>query len=444
MTPFPRTYALFGALLAFSTAFCSCGHRARGADARSENFLISAPTQSLADAVANCAEECRRAHALEWLGSELPRWDQPCAVDIRVEQPNSSGGGATGYAFNNGHAEQFTGTWTGPPDKLLADVVPHEVLHTVIASGVTKPIARWADEGAASYVESRSSRAEMDRRLFTSLQHGRGIATDDLVAMKEYPRDVQTTAWSFYPQSTSLAAFLIEARGKRQFFEAIKVAERNGWPATIESAYGYQLRNLQAEWVTWVERGSPPPEKHLVGMCRWVPATGWQCDAAAASAYARCGQRSAGVSVGATIAAQQPASQAPQLASLLPPKNPQAPDLARLAGGLDALQAQIKDLSGQIADMKTQAGPPGEAGPKGDRGAPGAPGPAGPPGAPGQPGPDPKEIEALATAAAKKYLATVSLPVAMHDATGAVRETELVPLDGRHVLNLQTDIPALK
>src|SRR5438128_9147232 len=74
----------------------------RGASSRSENFIVTAPTQQLAAEVCTAAEAFRRDLAIEWLGQELPPWRQPCPIDARQISPQLGAGGETSFMFDNG------------------------------------------------------------------------------------------------------------------------------------------------------------------------------------------------------------------------------------------------------------------------------------------------------------------------------------------------------
>ena len=50
---------------------------AMGAQQRSQNFIVHAPTQAIAQQLAQYAEHYRREKAIEWLGQEMPPWPQP-------------------------------------------------------------------------------------------------------------------------------------------------------------------------------------------------------------------------------------------------------------------------------------------------------------------------------------------------------------------------------
>ena len=74
-----------------------------GASFRMGNFVVEAPTQSIARTVAEHAETERVNIARAWLGRELPAWTTPCP--IRVKVTSGEAGGLTSFGFNNGRVK---------------------------------------------------------------------------------------------------------------------------------------------------------------------------------------------------------------------------------------------------------------------------------------------------------------------------------------------------
>src|SRR5262245_34767248 len=72
---------------------------ASAASPRSQNFIVSAQTKALAVEICEAAETYRRDLAIEWLGAELPPWQQPCPIEAQVH-PGLGAGGATQFSFS--------------------------------------------------------------------------------------------------------------------------------------------------------------------------------------------------------------------------------------------------------------------------------------------------------------------------------------------------------
>lgn len=222
-------------------------------------FILLLPTVSLAqfsvrsdDAgfssrVAVEAERLRRAIALEWTGSELEPWDDPCRITVLITE--SSGGGRTTFIFTGGGISEIDMLVQGDKSSILSDVLPHEITHVVLASHFGKAIPRWADEGAATTMETSQAQAVYERELIRSLTTGRGIAFNKMFAMTEYPHDYA----ALYAQGASLSRFLIERGGKRHFVNYLDTGMNSSWTNAVRRHYGMNdLSELQETWLRWV------------------------------------------------------------------------------------------------------------------------------------------------------------------------------------------------
>jgi hypothetical protein len=221
---------------------------------RTANFTVDAPTPQLAKEIGDQAESCRSKLAVEWLGRELPAWTKPCPIKAMVA-PHLGAGGATSFVFDRGQVFGWDMKVQGSRERVLDSVIPHEVTHTIFATHFRQPLPRWADEGACTTVEHRSEIAKQERMLIDFLKTHRGIPFDAMFVMTEYPHDVLP----LYAQGHSLARFLIDQRGKREFltFLADGMQDQN-WRRAIDQHYGYEhLLALQNSWLDWIKAGRP-------------------------------------------------------------------------------------------------------------------------------------------------------------------------------------------
>lgn len=239
----------------FSAALIAASLLSLGADHRTQNFLVSAPSPDVARALGEAGEMYRRELALEWLGRELPPWHEPCPIRVQVG-PHLGAGGATSFMFDRGRPFGWQMTIQGSYDRLLDSVLPHEILHMIFATHFGRPLPRWADEGAATSVEHVSEKRKQDHLLINFLTTGRGIAFNQMFAMREYPQDILP----LYSQGFSLAQFLIAQGGKRKFVDYIGDGMNwNNWTAATRQHYGFEsLSELQLTWLDWVRQGRPP------------------------------------------------------------------------------------------------------------------------------------------------------------------------------------------
>lgn len=225
-----------------------------GASHRTENFIVTAPTKDFAVSVAETAERQRHTLAIEWLGRELAPWQDKCPIQVTVG-PQYGAGGTTSFMFENGQPFGWTMSIQGSRERILDSVLPHEITHTVFATHFGRPLPRWADEGACTTVEHVSEKQKQHNMLYEFLTTRRGIAFNDMFAMKQYPADIMP----LYSQGYSLARYLIAQGGKRKFIDYVGDGMKwDNWTKATEKHYGYaSLSELQTTWLGWVRRGSP-------------------------------------------------------------------------------------------------------------------------------------------------------------------------------------------
>jgi hypothetical protein len=230
-----------------------------------KNFVVHAPDARLAKEVGRLAEIYRKDLSLEWLGYEIPSWQDRCPIEVEI---GMHAGGETSFAFvENGTEKGVPISWQmrifGPPERLLDAVLPHEITHTIFATHFGRPLPRWADEGACTTVEHQSEREKNHRMLidFLTSKPSRGIPFNRMFVMRDYPRDILP----LYAQGYSLAKFLISQKGRQHFIEYVGAGLENEqpghelecWNQATKEHYGFDnLSELQVQWLTWVRDGS--------------------------------------------------------------------------------------------------------------------------------------------------------------------------------------------
>jgi hypothetical protein len=249
---FART--VFIRTLLFGLCLLSLSSQLHAAGYKTTNFTVSAPTPQLAKEIGDQAEVYRRDLAMEWLGKELPAWSKPCPIFADVAQ-NKGAGGATSFVFDRGEVFNWNMKIQGSRERILDSVLPHEVTHTIFASYFRQPLPRWADEGACTTVEHQSEVDKQERNLIQFLKSGRGIPFSQMFAMKEYPSDVMP----LYAQGHSLAEWLIENRGRKEFLEFVGDGMQDeNWGRAVREHYGFNsLLQMQTSWNDWVKQGRP-------------------------------------------------------------------------------------------------------------------------------------------------------------------------------------------
>ncbi|HVK17113.1 MAG TPA: sigma-70 family RNA polymerase sigma factor [Fimbriiglobus sp.] len=225
-----------------------------------ENFVVDAPTKELAQKFGESAERYRKEKAIEWLGSEMPRWPQKCPLRVQITLKET--GGATTFTFGriNDKPEVMSQEMHifGEARQLLTSTLPHEVTHTVLAHHFGQAVPRWADEGASVMSESEGERRAHDEKCREIMNQGRGISLRVLFNLKEYPRDMHV----LFVQGYSVSRFLIEKKGKAKFLQFVREGmkdDNQNWDAAAR-LYGFDSTDeLQVAWVDWLRKPLPAP-----------------------------------------------------------------------------------------------------------------------------------------------------------------------------------------
>jgi RNA polymerase sigma factor (sigma-70 family) len=231
----------------------------RQATVRTDHFIVTAPGRNAAEQVAAAAERLRKDLALLWLGKELPDWAEPCP--ITVKSPPAGFSGATSFAFDNGKVLQQHMHLEGSLDRILADVLPHEMTHVILAHWARRPLPRWADEGAAVLSESVASRAYYDREMGKLLDRGGNLPLRGLLSQMDFPREVM----ALFVQGHSLTDMLVRQGGRDTFLEFLDRGHNDGWDKAANACYRYKsVEAMEAEWLAAVRKSrrseKPPAE----------------------------------------------------------------------------------------------------------------------------------------------------------------------------------------
>ncbi len=217
-----------------------------GASYRSTNFIVDAPTRDVAERVAERAESYRVTIARAWLGHEIPNWERPCPIKVRLT--GGEAGGVTSFGFHQGRVTDQTMTVEGRLDRILASSLPHEITHTVFAAFFGGPMPRWADEGASLLSEDQRELSRHDQIATDLLARRAELPLARLFKIEEYPKDLM----GFYGQGYSISRFLIEMGGRPRFLRFVRDGLKDGWdPATRAHYQLADVRELDRAWRAW-------------------------------------------------------------------------------------------------------------------------------------------------------------------------------------------------
>jgi hypothetical protein len=223
-----------------------------GTSYRTPNFVVDAPTVAIAKQVGDAAEQYRRDKAKQWLGKEMPAWPERCPLKVTV----TTGGtfGATTFTFDKGKMLCQAMQVEGSVERILANVVPHEVTHTVLAHRFRRPLARWADEGIAVLAEDPGAHKRQDKVLREVLASpDQIIPLRRLFAATEYPNDA-TGLRALYAEGHSVARFLVDAKDRATLLAFVDQGMRDGWDKACKTHYKYAgVDELEQAWLSHVK-----------------------------------------------------------------------------------------------------------------------------------------------------------------------------------------------
>lgn len=235
---------------------------AAAADFTTDNFAVDAPTKELARTFGEYAEKYRREKAIEWLGTEMPRWQRRCPLKVSVTPGHT--GGATTFTFGVGRSGPAVMSQEmkifGGMEQLLHSVLPHEVTHTVLAHHFGQAVPRWADEGGSVLSENDEERFSHDVRCREILNQGRGIPLRMLLPMKEYPPDMIV----LYAQGYSITDYLVSLGGRRKFLQFIGEGMRGdsrNWEEAVRTVYGDRFASVDELQESWIAALRNPPQR---------------------------------------------------------------------------------------------------------------------------------------------------------------------------------------
>ena len=228
------------------------------------NFRVEAPTPRLAAYIALAAERHRKEAALAWLGRELPNWEKPCLVQVRLSDGNTAGATtfqfgdrrvSTDFQFGDGRVTRLQMNLEGSLERILTSALPHEVTHTVLADRFGRALPRWADEGAAILAEDAEEQARHDRVVRHMLKSGRVIPLRKLLDKMDYPEDVMV----LYAQGYSLTRFLVERKDRGTFLAFVGAGLKGDWERAVLQTYG--LPGIDGLEQAWLDHLGKTPRK---------------------------------------------------------------------------------------------------------------------------------------------------------------------------------------
>jgi hypothetical protein len=213
-----------------------------------------APTAEIAGRIALAAERSLAQLSRQWLGRDLPDWDEPCPITVTLGTTASRG--SSTFLFRDGRVVRQEVQVEGSLERILDGVLPHEMSHVVLTGYFGKPFPRWADEGGAALAEgelqTRQYRQQMQQLL---TRPDRCIPLRELFGLEHYPRD----AFAFYETGFSVSRYLIGLKGRRKFVAFVTAGMEGDWNDAVHTCYGFAtVDDLQLAWLASLHKENEP------------------------------------------------------------------------------------------------------------------------------------------------------------------------------------------
>lgn len=264
---------------------------------KTANFIVYAPTPTMARAIAAEAEYQRVKLATQLFGKELPGVNNPpmnrlCAIQYIPGSGETGGGNTFEYGKDKDGTQVLVRSeieLRGEFLEVLTDVLPREMVHVVMATHFRDTRPRWADAGLAMTTGSADVQTGHDVRCRELLNAGRGFRLKTLFRMTVFPEDVSV----FYPQSHSVVRFLLTrpvtlgvpmlkdhpqlgklfqtvANPHQQFIAFLHLGldgnSAESWDKAAKTVYGFEsVDALEEAWLEFLKKPEskpkPPPAR---------------------------------------------------------------------------------------------------------------------------------------------------------------------------------------
>ncbi len=232
----PTAFVLLLPTVSCASGFC-----------HSENFLVMAATQELAEKVLAQAEVYRSQLAMKWLGEQLRHGDGRTLICVDVSPAEERG---HFLPVRDGHRKLHMIRITCSENRATGKLLEHEVTHLVTHIAFQGTVPLWADEGIALL-------QDQERIYLTRQEFIRGYVRDNrwpnLEKLLEEKR-INSTDYEFCSTAVSLTTYLLTRGGPSVLLSFARAGGNIGWDSASQQCYDMRLRDLQAGWQSWAEQ----------------------------------------------------------------------------------------------------------------------------------------------------------------------------------------------
>jgi RNA polymerase sigma factor (sigma-70 family) len=212
------------------------------------NFVVFANGEGVARAVGERAEAERQRLGKQWLGQAPPHWKQPCLIHVSVPKGKKANGFASFAYEENRRFAPRQEVWLQAPkvQDLMPDVLPQQVMHTLLAHELGANHPRWIESGAGCMVQSDEAKKDRLATLAKALADGKTMPLAKLFALRDYP-DGDLNVW--YSQCLSVCQFLVERKDRAALLAFVQRGSERGWDEAARRYYGFaDIIELDVAW----------------------------------------------------------------------------------------------------------------------------------------------------------------------------------------------------
>lgn len=210
--------------------------------------------RELGEAVAKAAEAGRKQIFERWSGPPSGSWQPKCEVVVHATandyskatgKPAALTGHAT-VALTDGRATKRRIDLRADDAAMVANALPRELTHVVLADLFADKPPRWAQEGMAILAGSPEEVGRYTRTLPRCARDGELRNLAAFFELKDFPADKIT---GYYCQSVSVTEYLIKLGGERNFKIFLGDAQRYGVSQALKRQYNIDgPQALEAAW----------------------------------------------------------------------------------------------------------------------------------------------------------------------------------------------------
>jgi len=237
----------YAVLLALCLGQSEAATSTRSGFASSDNFLVYAPDQELADEVLKKSEQLRKRLAKAWLGEELPLGAGAAVIQIKLSATEDK---ALTWIKDHPGKQYHSVSIRSSREKAVGVTLAHELTHVILATKFLGKLPRWADEGVASFQDE--SELCLKRRA-TLIQYSNSGEWPNLT---DVLNQVGATAdeHQFFSVATSISEFLLDRGDESTFFKFAIDGQEMGWESAARKHYEFpSLKAMELRWQEWVE-----------------------------------------------------------------------------------------------------------------------------------------------------------------------------------------------